>query len=65
MARHRMCSSLPLQTVYAAFHLGHHSLQKYSFRGFPNTKGYGSLSQFMLKYFSINLWNYHEWLEKG
>ena len=25
---------------YAAFHLSLHSLQKYSFRGFPNTKGY-------------------------
>ena len=24
---------------YAAFHLGLHCLQKYSFRGFPNTKG--------------------------
>ena len=24
---------------YAAFHLGLHYLQKYSFRGFPNTKG--------------------------
>ena len=23
---------------YAAFHLGLHCLQKYSFRGFPNTK---------------------------
>ena len=23
----------------AAFHLGLHCLQKYSFRGFPNTKG--------------------------
>ena len=25
---------------YAAFHLGLHCLQKYSFRGFRNTKGY-------------------------
>ena len=25
--------------LYAAFHLGLHCLQKYSFRGFPNTKG--------------------------
>ena len=25
---------------YAAFHLGLHCLQKYSFRGFPNTKGF-------------------------
>ena len=25
---------------YAAFHLGLHCLQKYSFRGFPYTKGY-------------------------
>ena len=24
---------------YAAFHLGLHCLQKYSFKGFPNTKG--------------------------
>ena len=24
---------------YAAFHLGLHCLQKYLFRGFPNTKG--------------------------
>ena len=24
---------------YAAFHLGLHCLQKYSFRGFPDTKG--------------------------
>ena len=24
---------------YAAFHLGFHCLQKYSFRGFRNTKG--------------------------
>ena len=24
---------------YAAFHLGLHCLQKYFFRGFPNTKG--------------------------
>ena len=24
---------------YAAFHLGLHCLQKYSFRGYPNTKG--------------------------
>ena len=24
---------------YAAFHLGLHSLQKYSFRGLPKTKG--------------------------
>ena len=24
---------------YAAFHMGLHCLQKYSFRGFPNTKG--------------------------
>ena len=26
----------------AAFHLGLHCLQKYSFRCFPNTKGYGN-----------------------
>ena len=25
---------------YAAFHLGLHCFQKYSFRGFPNTKRY-------------------------
>ena len=24
---------------YAAFHMGLHCFQKYSFRGFPNTKG--------------------------
>ena len=29
-------SFLPLH--YAAFHLGHHCLQKYSFRGFPNKR---------------------------
>ena len=28
---------------YAAFHLGLHCLQKYLFRGFPNTKGSRSI----------------------
>ena len=28
---------------YAAFHLGLHCLQKCSFRGFPNTKGFKAL----------------------
>ena len=33
---------------YAAFHLGLHCLQKYSFSGFPNTKG-------KIKFLSIKL----------
>ena len=32
---------------YAAFHLGLHCLQKYSFRGFPNTKGSASYMFFL------------------
>ena len=33
---------------YAAFHLGLHCLQKYSFRGFPNTNGYESVIIFQV-----------------
>ena len=31
---------------YAAFHLGLHCLQKYLFRGFPNSKGYPLFHQY-------------------